>query len=645
MNFRLAYMVIVFHSLRHLRPSMICWRVFRTVKGGVIRLAEKAGLARALFDRPVGNVAVSTVPPLSGRYHCEDIDLAARRFSFLKDVATLPAEAAAMRAAVAGKPLLWQFHFGYHDYLLALLAASDDASLADRVLAFIAMWNETFPLHTSGARRSAWHAYVLSIRIESWVRLQGELLERGVAEDDPRLRGLSEGVERMTRVLLRNLEKGTMANHLLRNVKGLVFAGLYLDTPTGAQARRIGMKLLHRELAEQVLDDGCHFERSPMYHVSMTNDVLDMAEAMLLCGASVPERLADAAARRTSVLERMRHPDGEIPFFNDSTGSFFLRTEEVLARGKRLTEDLVVPVMPSSPPEADVSRHGPSIRPALSGGPTRDDGSVDANGSVRNEGPLSPSRVSGLLVAESPRAWLVMDAGLVGPDYQPGHAHCDTLSFELSLDGRRFVTDTGVFHYKESPERVYSRCTAAHNTVEIDGAEQSEVWKSFRVGRRAKIRHASREQRGDAVLLRGAHDGYTRLAKDLLHERAMLLDDSRLLIMDWLHGSGRHTWRSFLHFHPDVRVEEAESGFTAALGKTEVVVRYHGEGPAQVFTSEYYPAFGEKRSRRSIVFAGDGALPALMVMEVVFSGESRKLAVANDGVEIEGFGRLRSALP
>ena len=633
----MAHMVVVFHSLRHLRPSMVYWRVHRTVKGSGIRLLERAGLARAVFGRPLPTAAVSPVPRLTGRYHCEDIDVPARRFSFLKDVETIPVDPAAMRAALARKPLLWQFHFGYHDFLLAILESRDNATTATDVLEFLHDWSKAFPLHAAGARTSAWHPYVLSIRIESWVRLDAMLTARGVTEDDPRLRLLRDGVERMTRVLLRNLEKGTMANHLLRNVKGLVFAGLYLDGRTGARARRIGLRLLDRELAEQVLDDGAHFERSPMYHVSVMNDVLDMAEAMLLCGTSIPTRLGTAAARMTTFLDRMRHPDGEIPFFNDSTASFFLRTQEVLERGVHLGAEIAPPAMETYPPEADASSHGPSTRSARPGRHARD-------GGERSPGVLDPARGSGLLVAETPRSWLVMDAGLVGPDYQPGHAHCDTLAFELSLDGARFLTDTGVYHYRESPERAYSRSTAAHNTIEIDGAEQSEVWKSFRVGRRARILAVEQETREGIPILRGMHDGYTRLQAGLLHERAMLLAPDWLLILDWLHGRGTHRWRSFLHMHPEVSLQaEADSrSFTACRGETEMWIRYHGAGASRCFDSEYYPAFGEKQPRQSLVFEGNTVLPQLLVTELVFGANAPEYRIEGMQVDISGVGTIAS---
>jgi uncharacterized heparinase superfamily protein len=587
---------------------MIYWRVYRTIKGVAIRGIERIGLARRFFRRADAVVPSTPLPVLTGRYHCEHIDLGKLSFSFLHDTLTLPADPNVWRAAAESKPLLWQFHFGYHDYLLALL--SRDVAELDRAVRFALDWDAAFALHLPGARRSAWHPYVLSIRIESWVRLHGLAIAHGCPPNDPRLLALAGGVEHMTAVLLGNLEKGTMANHLLRNIKALVFAGLFLDSETGSSARRIGMRLLDRELREQILDDGCHFERSPMYHVSILNDVLDMAEAMLLAGSTVPESLSSSLLRMTDFLESMRHPDGEIPMFNDSTRSFFLRTDEVLSRGRALCAELE---MESAAVATD----------------------------------SDPKRVSGLLIAETPRLWLVFDAGLVGPDYQPGHAHCDTLSFELSVDGLRFISDTGVFHYKESPERSYSRSTAAHSTVEIDGREQSEVWKSFRVGRRAKIRHMSRTEQDGVIILRGIHDGYTRFGSGLLHERAVVVGADWIVVADWLHGSGRHTWRSRVHFHPDVVVTKSDSELRLQDGGTSARVTAFGNDSVRVDETEMFPAFGERLSRRSIVAEGSGNFPMLTGF-VLSSGENIPAITLPESTTDEvsiGPLTLKSALP
>jgi len=565
------HFVIVFWSIRYLKPSMVYWRIHRTIKGALVRVAERIGVARLIFARRLEHVSVTPIPELSSRYYCERIDLHAREFSFLRDPLRLPSDPAHIRAAVAGKPLLWRFHFAYHDYLLALLpGTSNDDTLFTRILEFVSEWDDVFPLHERGARDAAWHPYVLSIRIESWIRLYSAAIARGLTPESDVPMRLATGVEQMTRVLLRNLERGTMANHLLRNVKALFMAGLFLDNVSGAKARRIASVLLRRELQEQVLDDGCHFERSPMYHVSVLNDALDMVESCTLSGSTVSETLASAVTRMTVFLENMRHPDGEIPLFNDSTFGFFLCTEHVLERALALCAE----------------HQWPLDAPVL----TRDDTPI--------------SRRSGLHKLCSGGFCIVFDAGLVGPEYQPGHAHCDTLSFELSVDGKRMITDTGVYHYRESPERWYSRCTAAHNTVQIDGEEQSEIWKSFRVGRRAAVLFSLAEELDGMSILRGAHDGYTRLSNGMIHERALVITQNSLCVLDWLHGSGEHTWKSHVHLHPDAVVEEAGDG--AMLFRLQDSRLYFTtlENEIARETTEYYPSFGVKHARTTLVMGG-----------------------------------------
>ena len=82
----------------------------------------------------------------------------------------------------------------------------------------------------------------------------------------------------------------------------------------------------------------------------------------------------------------------------------------------------------------------------------------------------------------------LLDVAPVGPDYLPGHAHADTLSFELSLFGQRVLVNSGTSQYEAGPERSRQRGTAAHNTVIVDGHDSSEVWAGFRVARRASSR-------------------------------------------------------------------------------------------------------------------------------------------------------------
>src|SRR6185295_1096925 len=106
----------------------------------------------------------------------------------------------------------------------------------------------------------------------------------------------------------------------------------------------------------------------------------------------------------------------------------------------------------------------------------------------------------------------------VGPSYQPGHAHADTLSFELSLHGRRVLVNSGTSEYGTGPERQRQRSTAAHNTVVIDGQDSSEVWGGFRVARRAHCQWLA-TSRTPAPSIEAVHDGYLRLPGRNTHRR------------------------------------------------------------------------------------------------------------------------------
>ena len=108
------------------------------------------------------------------------------------------------------------------------------------------------------------------------------------------------------------------------------------------------------------------------------------------------------------------------------------------------------------------------------------------------------------MIASSAGNKLIFDAAAVGPDYIPGHAHADTLSFELSIGRERVFVNTGTSQYGSNLARHSERRTAAHNTVEVNNADSSEVWSSFRVGNRAKIIDSCIKRKNSAVMMNAA---------------------------------------------------------------------------------------------------------------------------------------------
>lgn len=155
---------------------------------------------------------------------------------------------------------------------------------------------------------NGWEAYPLSLRIANWVKWAlcgGELSERAV-----------ESLVLQARYLARSVEYHLLGNHLFANAKALVFAGAFFAGREAEGWLRRGLAILEREVGEQVLADGGHFERSPMYHALILEDVLDLLN---LAGA-FPEAFGEerrlhwsrTAGRMLGWLERMTHPDGRI---------------------------------------------------------------------------------------------------------------------------------------------------------------------------------------------------------------------------------------------------------------------------------------------------------------------------------------------
>jgi hypothetical protein len=149
----------------------------------------------------------------------------------------------------------------------------------------------------------------------------------------------------------------------------------------------------------------------------------------------------------------------------------------------------------------------------------------------------------------------ILDVGSVVPDYLPGHAHADTLSFELSLDGRRVVVNSGTGEYGSGPERQRQRGTPAHSTLSIDGLDSSEVWGGFRCARRARPFGLRIVDDGRRIEISCSHDGYRRLAGSPVHTRTWVFDPRGVTVRDSIEASSIVSHAAIAAFHLAVPAE------------------------------------------------------------------------------------------
>jgi uncharacterized heparinase superfamily protein len=337
---------------------------------------------------------------------------------------------------------------------------------------------------------------------------------------------------------------------------------------------RTGLDLLDAQLAEQILDDGGHFELSPMYHAIILEDVLDLIQLGELFPAQVGARgpqWRGLASRMLAWLDAMSHPDGEISFFNDAAFGIARSHSELSAYGAGFG------VVPAG--EASAS------------------GALSASGYARlQSGPFA----------------VIFDAAEIGPSYLPGHGHADVLSLEVSLDGRRLLTNGGTSSYDVGPVRAAERSTAAHATIEIDGCDSSEVWSSFRVGRRAHpFDVAVMEEEGGIFSAVASHDGYRWLPGAPVHRRRIEVSSTALGIQDSVTGGGNHVVLARFSLHPSVTVvaEEPEGWLLELAGNRMVRVRMQGCSDRFVAGGYYAPTFGQRMARPVLTWRHKGSLP------------------------------------
>jgi uncharacterized heparinase superfamily protein len=369
-----------------------------------------------------------------------------------------------------------------------------------------------------------------------------------------------------TRWLDERLEYHLLGNHLFANAKALLYAGLYFD---GAEAERWyarGMRILTRELPAQVLPDGGHFELSPMYHAAVLEDLLDLVNLLATYGREPPRDWLSAIARMRAWLMAMSHPDGGIAFFNDAAFGMTPTFAELEAYALRLG-------LPSTP-----NNTSNIVR-------------FDASGYVR---------------AGTPAAYLVCDCAAVGADYQPGHAHADALSFELSLGEQRVLVNSGTSQYGSDAERQRQRGTAAHNTLVLDGQDSSEVWAGFRVARRARVTLHAVIETQEAVIIEASHDGYRRLPGRNEHRRRWILAERSLRIEDEISGTFK-TAQAHFHLHPEIeaRVHGAKQVLFTCDGRSWCMA-FEGATTLEVRPGTWHPRFGVAVPNCCIVASFEG---------------------------------------
>ena len=455
---------------------------------------------------------------------------------------------------------LWLYNLHYFDDLTAV----NSKKRIDWQNSILERWIDENPI----GKGNGWEPYTISLRLVNWIKwsLSGNELNKTHIIS----------LNTQSYFLSKNLETHLLGNHLFANAKALMFSGLFFQGGETSVWYKTGHKIISNELSEQILSDGGNFELSTMYHSIILEDLLDLYNLHKLFEIIPPNGIEVAISKMINWLITMCHPDGEISFFNDAAFDNTPPVEELLKYAKRLGFIQQKPL--------------PLISHLNESGYSR----VSLNNAVA-----------------------IIDRASVGPDYLPGHAHADTLSFELSIYSHRVVVNSGTSIYGIGKERIRQRGTFAHSTVVIDNENSSEIWSGFRVARRAKVYQVKTSTQDKKTYLSASHDGYKRLPGKPIHFRQWIFSEGLIEIVDQISGKGYHDISVVFPLHPDVLIIESKNNnIILDVANNLINIEFEGAGNLAIIESTYHPEFGLSIQSNKLVYQLSGQLPVQVITRI-----------------------------
>lgn len=316
-------------------------------------------------------------------------------------------------------------------------------------------------------------------------------------------------------------------NHRTLELYALLIAALALPELDRDGLLELALTELDANLASDFHPDGVHREASTHYHLIALRSFVGARDNARRHGIELPAGYDEKLARACRFAVHCTRPDGSIPALSDAdTGDYrpLLRQAGVPAPAER------------SPSFPDGGYH------------------------VQRSGWDARAR------------FLIFDCGPLGDG---GHGHYDLLSFEAHGDGAPLVLDPGRGSYSEAPPnlRRWFRGTAAHNTVTVDGIDQTPYTRGRPRGAVAQGRLLGRRREPGLDVLAGEA---LSPAYEAVHERRIAFVRDRFwVIEDRLRGDRPH--RYVLRFHLAPGPAHIEGRSVRARGLALVVL---GGAPA-----------------------------------------------------------------
>ena len=516
-----------FDTIIRLNPSQILFRFIRLFKISRYKINS--------FDGNVAQLNHTIFPEIIEDYS-QPMYSSPSHFFFINEVNKVDSF-----INIKNKKKLWRYNLYYFNYLNYFSHKKDiDINFSKYIDTWISEVNKGEPLEP----------YPTSLRIVNWIKwsIRNKYYKKSFLDS----------LYSQSIFLKKNIEYDIKGNHIIANSKALIFSGIFFINNDKYNFLKIGKKLLYKNINIQILNDGGHYERSPMYHSIVLEDLLDIYKLVNNNNYFSKNEILNLEKKIISMLiwlKKLSHKDGKISFFNDSAFNISKCFSKLSSQANEL-----------------------GLKFKL----------TDSKFTYLKE--------TGYFIYTDENIDLKFNVGSVGPKEQPGHSHADTLSFELSIGKFRTFVNSGTSTYEDDSLRSFQKSTKAHNTLEINKLNSSNVWSSFRVGKRAKVCYMKYNTSNDNVEVEATHDGYYQSA-NINHKRKINIVDNKIIILD--------TTSEFcldnvirLYLNPDIMIEEAPLKLITVDGYS--IDMDCNNGAVRVVDAMWYPEFGIKIPNKCI---------------------------------------------
>lgn len=490
----------------------------------------------------------------------------------------------------------WEKNRHHHLTVTALaFAITGDEKFADETADQLEDWidKNRFPKGTN------WSSSLeLGVRLISWVWIE-RLLRK--SKRHPALFGKSgklwSAIYRHQWMIENHHSSGSSANnHLIGEMAGLYMASIVWPCyAESAGWQKFAKQKLEEEIFAQTFDDGINRELAFTYQIFST-------EFFLLCaieGKRKNDNFSDGylalLKKSIEVIPRLADYAGNLPSYGDGDNGMALDLRPYRSSDTdwiyRLCGELFTAKLP-----APGSKSGRLPATVIAG-----------KNLPTPEGFIVPEkseafRKAGIYVMTSNRGkddelFVIATAGPLGFLSIAAHGHANALAFTLSACGREFLIDPGTYVYHAEPAwRSYFRSTKAHNTITIDGKDQSESSGPFLWTSKAVTHVESWETDDNGATLVASHDGYKRLPGSPIHKRKIIVADKQMEITDFIEGDGKHDIDFRMQFHPEVTVTIEGAKCKATRDGVTLAISLEKKLEYKIEQGWYSPAFNVKKS-------------------------------------------------